>query len=69
MSYTKKNRIYTIPFFFLEKNHEILATLQYGPLDNISRSEKWVKKDTRRGLNGTHTVRELSQITFALRGG
>ena len=27
-----------------KKNNEILAALQYKPLSNISRSEKWGKK-------------------------
>ena len=33
-----------------KNNHEILAALQYKTLYNISRSEKWVKKNTRLDL-------------------
>jgi hypothetical protein len=33
-----------------KKNHKILAALKYKPLYNISRSEKWHKKNTSRGL-------------------
>ena len=41
-----------------KKNHEILAALQYKPLYNISRSEKWGKKNTSRAYNGARTVNE-----------
>ena len=34
----------------VRKNHEILTALQYKPLYNISRSEKWGKKHTSHGL-------------------
>ena len=39
-----------------KKNHEILATLQYKPLYNISRSEKWGKKIQAAAHNGARTV-------------
>jgi hypothetical protein len=37
-------------FLLQKKNHEILTALHYKPLYNISRSEKWGKKYTSRGL-------------------
>ena len=45
-----------------KKNHEILVALQYKPLYNISRSEKWGKKNTSRGQanNGARTVSYFS---------
>ena len=39
-----------------KKNQEILATLQYKPLYNISRSEKWGKKIQATAYNGARTV-------------
>ena len=39
-----------------KKNHEILATLQYKPLYNISHSEKWGKKIQATSYNGVCTV-------------
>ena len=46
--------VYPIVFCFdLEnKNHEILDALQYKPLYNISRSEKWGKKLQAKTYNG-----------------
>ena len=37
-----------------KNNHEILATLQYKPLYNISSSEKWGKKIQAETYNGGH---------------
>jgi hypothetical protein len=40
-----------------KNNHEILAALQYKPLYNISRSEKWDKKRIQAtAYNGARTV-------------
>ena len=39
-----------------KKNHEILVTLQYKPLYNISSSEKWGKKIQAMAYNGVHAV-------------
>ena len=39
-----------------KKNQEILAPLQYKPLYNISRSEKWGKKIQAAAYNGVRTV-------------
>ena len=33
-----------------KKNHEMLTAMQYKPLYNINRCEKWSKKYTNRGL-------------------
>ena len=46
--------------FDLEKNHEILAALQYKPLYSISRSEKWGKKIQAAAYNGKHMVGNLN---------
>ena len=42
--------LFHLCFDLEKKNYELLAALQYKPLYNISRSEKWVKKNTSRGL-------------------
>ena len=42
-----------------KKNHEILSALQYKPLYNISRSEKWDKKIQAAAYNGARTVFDL----------
>ena len=44
-----------------KKNQEILATLQYKPLYNISRSEKWGKKLQAIAYNGACTVIVISK--------
>ena len=54
------NRRDAILFFDLEKkNREILATLQYKLLYNISRSEKWGKKIQAAAYNAMERVRSL----------
>ena len=42
-----------------KKNQEILGALQYKPLYNNSRSEKWGKKIKAAAYNGAHTVYKL----------
>jgi hypothetical protein len=39
-----------------KKNQKKLAALQYKPLYNISRSEKWGKEIQAAAYNGAHTV-------------
>ena len=56
---------YVLRFDLEKKNHEILATLQYKPLYNISRSEKWGKKIQAVAYNGTRTVSKVLEIFTA----
>ena len=44
---------------YKRKNHEILASLQYKLLYNISRSEKWDKKMQAEAYNGVRMVLKL----------
>ena len=45
-----------------KKNDEILAALQYKPLYNISRSEKWGKKIQAAAYNGACRAHELTVL-------
>ena len=63
--YNKRSRIDTISTLFgmhphkgqmNKKNQGIMAALQYKPLYNISRSEKWGKKIQAVAYNGARTV-------------
>ena len=48
--------------YIKKKNHEILAALQYKPLYNISRSEKWGKKIQAAAYNGACRAHELTVL-------
>ena len=64
------NRIDAIPFFFLDlekKDHEILAAMQYKPLYNICRREKWGKKIHGAAYNGARTVFNIALYRRVLR--
>ena len=53
-------------YTWTKKNHEILAALQHKPLYNISRSEKWGKKNKPR-LIMAHVRYSLMYIPSSLR--
>ena len=55
-----------VSFWMEKKNHEILATLQYKPLYNISCSEKWGIKIQAAAYNGARTVFYQSTMCFQI---
>ena len=57
------NRMLLIVCDLEKKNHEILATLQYKPLYNISSSESGVKKIQNAAYNGARTAIDKTTTT------
>ena len=75
MLFHTRNPTYLFYFIFVptwlheKRFKKILTALQYKPLYNINRSEKWDKKIQTAGYNGVRTVDNLSLRYVPRQGG